>query len=85
MGELDELLGDGAGPLHEGPGFQIAPGRPQNAHHVHPRMVVEPGVLGGDKGVLHVARQVLDTDQQPFLAAGEGGVKLVVPVEDLDA
>ena len=34
---------------------------------------------------MHVIRQVLDTDQQPFLAAGEGGIELVVPVEDLDA
>ena len=84
MGELDELLGDGAGPLHEGPGLEIAPGGPQDADHVHPRMVVEPGVLGGDESVLHVVGQVADANEQPLLAAAQGGKEPVLSVKDLD-
>ena len=85
MGELDELLGDGAGSLHEGPGLEVAPRGPQNTHGVHSRMVVEPGVLGGDEGVLHVVGEVVDVHQQPLLAAPQGGEQPVVPIEDLNA
>ena len=48
---LHELLGDGGAALHDAPRAQVGPRRPQQAARVHPAVLEEAMVLGGEDRV----------------------------------
>ena len=52
--QLDQLLGDGGGPLGVAERADVVPKRAHQPVEVHAVVAVEAQVLGGDEGVLHV-------------------------------
>ena len=59
---LHELLGDRRGADHGLALHEVGPRGADDAAHVDAGMLVEPGVLGGEHGVLEVVRDLLQPD-----------------------
>ena len=67
---LDQLLGQGATPLHHGARLDIAQHRPCNGHGVDAQMAVEAAVLHRQQGVDEQRRQLPCSHQHPVLVVG---------------
>ena len=82
VGQLDQLLGDGAGALAEGAGPQIAEHRAQDAHRVEAVVLVKAQVFRRQKGVPRFLGQGGEGNHPAVLAALERADRLVMPIVD---
>ena len=80
VGQLDQLLGDGAGALAVVPAFQVLGQSAADAVEVHPMVLVKAGILGGHKGLPYPQGHLLQGYRLPVLRAGQHGGGLAVPV-----
>ena len=82
VGELCQLLGDGAGSLGEAAGAQVAHQRAEDAGHVEAGMLVEAQILRRQEGVHHMVGEGVHGDDGAVLLAHQGGDVRAVLVVD---
>ena len=80
MGELHQLLGNGAGSLTIAAGFQVADHRAEDARQVKAGVLEKAQILRRQKGVFHMVGEGRKGDDGAVFRADKGGDILPVPV-----